>query len=334
MKEIRLRKPADLDQLETRNMELGRVTRGEIRVRLHASSLNVHDSFVLKGVIPTEAGRIPLSDGAGEVIEIGADVTEFSPGDKVVSTFFSNWLAGKPTAPRLAAIAGESIDGYARDEVVAPATAFTRAPAGYSDIEAATLPCAALTAWRALFVEGSIQPGETVLIQGTGGVSTFALLFAKAAGARIIATSSSDTKLERLRSMGAHELINYKRDADWGKTAWKLADGRGVDHVVEVGGPSTLAQSIEACAVGGKIALIGVLTGFSGELPIGPMLTKNVRLTRMTVGSRENQVAMVQAIETNKIKPVVDKAFPREAMTEAFRYRETGRHVGKICLEW
>lgn len=160
------------------------------------------------------------------------------------------------------------------------------------------------------------------------------MLFAKAAGARITATSSSDTKLERLRSMGAHELINYKRDAAWGKTAWELAGGRGVDHVVEVGGPGRLAQSIEACAVGGKIALIGVLTGFSGELPIGPMLTKNVRLTGMTVGSRENQVAMVQAIETNKIKPVVDKAFPREAMAEAFRYRDAGRHVGKICLEW
>jgi NADPH:quinone reductase-like Zn-dependent oxidoreductase len=334
MKAIKLKKPAGLDQFEVEDVTLPQVTRGDIRVRLHASSLNVHDYFVVKGVLPTEEGRIPLSDGAGEVVETAGDVTEFSPGDRVISTFFPNWLAGKPTAERVGSISGDTVDGYARDEVVAPATAFTRAPRGYSDVEAATLPCAGLTAWRALFVEASVQPGETVLIQGTGGVSSFAFQFAKAAGARIIAMSSTDAKLERLRSMGAHELINYKRNPEWGRVARELTGGRGVDHVVEVGGPGNLAQSLEACTFGGNIALIGVITGFAGELPIGPMLTKNLRLTGMAVGSRENQVAMVRAIEANDIKPVVDKTFPRDELAEALRYHETGTHVGKICLKW
>ncbi len=334
MRAIKLRKPAGLDQFEIKDVELPQVRRGEIRVRLHACSLNVHDYYVVKGIFPTEAGRVPMSDGAGEVVETGEDVTEFAPGDRVMSTFFPNWLAGMPNAERLASVAGDSVDGYAREGVVAPAAAFTRAPAGYSDVEAATLPCAALTAWRALFVEASLRPGETVLVQGTGGVSIFALKFAKAAGAHIIATSSSDAKLERLLSIGAHEVINYKRDPSWGKTACELTGGRGVDHVVEVGGPGNLPQSLEACAYGGKIALIGVLTGFSGELAMGPVLTKNVRLAGVGVGSHEHQRAMVRAIEANNIKPVIDRTFPLEGLTDAFHYHQTNRHLGKICVEW
>jgi NADPH:quinone reductase-like Zn-dependent oxidoreductase len=334
MRAIRLKKPGGLDQLVLAMVKSPPVRRGDIRVRLHASSLNFHDYYVVKGVFPTENGRIPMSDGAGEVIEMGEDVTEFSLGDKVMGTFFPGWLAGKPTAESLASVAGDSVDGYAREEAVAPATAFTRTPAGYSDVEAATLPCAALTAWRALFVEASLRPGETVLVQGTGGVSTFALQFANAAGARIIAISSSDAKLARLRSMGAHEFINYKRDPTWGKTAREVTDGRGVDHIVEVGGPGNLAQSLEACAHSGNIALIGVLTGFSGELAMGPMLTKNVRLTGITVGSREHQLSMVRALEANNIKPIIDRTFPFERLAEAFLYHQTSRHFGKICLEW
>lgn len=334
MRAIRLRKPGGLERLELGEAELPPVGRGELRVRLHASSLNYHDYFVVTGRGPTPDGRIPMSDGAGEVVAVGAGVTGFAPGDRVVSTFFPHWLGGEPTRESLSSVLGDSDDGYAREEVVAPATAFTRAPAGYSHAEAATLTCAGLTAWRALFVEATLMPGETVLVQGTGGVSIFALQFAKAAGARVIATSSSDEKLERLTAMGADHVINYKRDEAWGTTARRLTGGRGVDHVVEIGGAGTLGQSIVACRLRGHIALIGVLAGFAGEVPTAAIMSGNVRISGLTVGSREHQLAMIRAIDANGIKPVIDSSFPLEGIADAFRRQESGRHFGKICLEW
>ncbi|WP_257450421.1 zinc-dependent alcohol dehydrogenase family protein [Archangium lipolyticum] len=334
MRAIRLRKPGGLERLELGTAELPPVGKGEIRVRLHASSLNYHDYFVVTGRGPTPDGRIPMSDGAGEVVEVGEGVTGFAPGDRVVSTFFPRWLGGEPTLESLSSVPGDADDGYAREEVVAPATAFTRAPAGYSHAEAATLTCAGLTAWRALFVEATLMPGETVLVQGTGGVSIFALQFAKAAGARVIATSSSDEKLERLTALGADHVINYKRDEAWGATARRLTGGRGVDHVVEIGGAGTLTQSIAACRLRGHIGLIGVLAGFVGEVPTAAIMSGNVRISGLTVGSREHQLAMIRAIEANGIKPVIDSSFPLEGIADAFRRQESGRHFGKICLEW
>ena len=251
MRTIQLHKPGGLDRLHLTQTDRQAPRRGEIVVRVGASSLNFHDYAVVMGMIPTPEGRVPMSDGAGEVIEIGEDVTEFAVGDKVVSTFFPHWMDGEPEREVMGAVPGDAADGFAREFVTAPTTSFTRAPEGYSDAESATLTCAGLTAWRALVVNGAIKSGETVLVQGTGGVSIFALQFAKAAGARVIATSSSDEKLERLRAMGADHLINYRSDEKWGETARKLTDGRGVDHVVEIGGSGTLPQSIAACRVGG-----------------------------------------------------------------------------------
>jgi NADPH:quinone reductase-like Zn-dependent oxidoreductase len=251
-----------------------------------------------------------------------------------MSTFFPLWLGGEPTIEMLSAVPGDRNDGYACEEVVAAATAFTKVPAGYSHAEAATLPCAALTAWRALFVEAQLKPGETVLVQGTGGVSIFALQFAKAAGATVIATSSSDAKLERLRAMGADHLINYKKDEAWGETARRLTGGQGVDHVVEIGGAGTLTQSIAACKLRGNVALIGVLAGYAGVVPTVAIMAGNVKVNGLTVGSREQQIAMVRAIEANGIKPIIDRSFPLEGIADAFRHQESGTHFGKICLEW
>jgi NADPH:quinone reductase-like Zn-dependent oxidoreductase len=334
MRAIRLRKPGGLERLEIGEVELPTVGPGEIRVQLHASSLNYHDYMVVTGGIPTPDGRIPMSDGAGDVVEVGDGVSEFAPGDRVVSTFFPRWLGGEPELANLVEVPGDRSDGYAREAVVMPATAFTHAPAGYSHAEAATITCAALTAWRALFVEARLRPGETVLVQGTGGVSIFALQFAKAAGARVIATSSSDEKLERLRAMGADHLINYRQDEAWGATARKLTGGRGVDHVVEIGGAGTLTHSIAACRLRGHIALIGVLAGYAGEVPTVAIMGGNVRISGLTVGSREQQIAMIRAIEASGIRPVIDSSFPLERMADAFRHQESGRHFGKICLEW
>ncbi len=334
MRAIRLRKPGGLDSLYVGEAEAGPVGAGEIRVRLHASSVNYHDYIVVMGGIPTPDGRIPMSDGAGEVTEVGSGVSGFAVGDRVVSTFFPLWLAGEPTLETLAQVPGDRNDGYARDEVVAPATSFTHAPAGFSHAEAATLTCAGLTAWRALFVEAPLLPGDTVLVQGTGGVSIFALQFAKAAGAVVIATSSSDAKLDRLRALGADHLINYKRDAEWGVTARGLTGGRGVDHIVEIGGAGTLAQSIAACRLRGNIALIGVLAGFAGNVATAAIMAGNVRINGLTVGSREQQLAMIKAIEANAIRPVIDSCFDLEQIADAFRRQESGQHFGKICLEW
>ncbi|MBV1824012.1 zinc-dependent alcohol dehydrogenase family protein [Komagataeibacter oboediens] len=306
---------------------------GEIRVRLHASSLNYHDYAVVSGMWGPAVPRIPMADGAGEVVETGAGVTEFAPGDRVVSTFFPTWLSGAPQVIGFTTVPGDGVDGYAREYVTAPATSFTHAPRGWTHAQAATLTTAGLTAWRSLFVDDRISPGDTVVVQGTGGVSIFALQFAKMAGATVIATSSSGAKLDRLRELGADHVINYRENPQWGKTAWDLTDGRGVDHVIEVGGPATLAQSMEAIRVGGHISTIGILSGVSGHLEIVPMLLKQFRLQGVLVGSRADQQGMVRAFDAHAIRPVIDRAFPLENIVDAFRYQESNRHFGKICLE-
>ncbi|MNZ98051.1 alcohol dehydrogenase [compost metagenome] len=277
--------------------------------------------------------RIPMADGAGEVIAVGAGVSEFAVGDAVVSTFFPTWLAGEPQVEGFATVPGDGVDGYAREFVTSPASAFTRAPQGWSHVEAATLTTAGLTAWRALMADGGLKPGDTVLVQGSGGVSIFALQFARMAGATVIATSSSDEKLERLEALGASQLINYRKDLAWGETVRRLTGGRGVDHVIEVGGPGTLAQSMEAVRVGGHISVIGILSGLGGELSIIPALLKQIRLQGVLVGSRAQQQAMIRAIDANGMRPLIDRCFAVDEIVEAFRYQESNRHFGKICLE-
>lgn len=306
---------------------------GEITVRLHANSLNYHDFAVVSGMWGPSEPRIPMADGAGVVIAVGDEVTDFAVGDHVVSTFFPTWLAGEPSVEGFATTPGDGVDGYARETVTASVNAFTLTPKGWSHIEASTLTTAALTAWRALMSDGALKPGDTVLIQGTGGVSIFALQFAKMAGATVIATSSSDEKLDRLKALGANHLINYRKTANWGELAREITNGRGVDHIVEVGGPATLDQSMMAARVGAHISVIGILTGLGGEVSIVSALIKQLRLQALIVGNRTQQQDMVKAIDANKMHPVVDKVFPLESIVEAFKYQESNKHFGKICLE-
>ncbi|MDQ0565388.1 zinc-binding dehydrogenase [Erythrobacter citreus] len=335
MKAIRTgAKPSTLDALEWVDIDAAAAPGpGEITVDLKASSLNYHDYAVVKGMIPTEPGRIPMSDGAGIVSAVGDGVTEFAVGDQVVSTFFPDWLDGRPPSSAFTRVPGDGIDGYAREAVTAPTHWFTRAPSGFSHAEAATLTCAGLTAWRALFVDYAVKPGDTVLVQGTGGVSIFALQFAKAAGATVIATSSSNEKLERVRELGADHLINYKEVEAWGPKALEITGGRGVDCVVEIGGAGTLDQSMLATRVGGHVALIGVLAGFAGPVQTALLFSKNLKVQGLTVGSRAMQQDMIAAIEANGIKPVISDTFALADLADAFRHQESGSHFGKISVE-
>ena len=335
MKAIRTgAKPSTLDALEWVDIDAAAAPGpGEIIVDLKASSLNYHDYAVVKGMIPTEPGRIPMSDGAGIVSAVGDGVTEFAVGDHVVSTFFPDWLDGRPPSSAFTRVPGDGIDGYAREAVTAPTHWFTRAPSGFSHADAATLTCAGLTAWRALFVDYAVKPGDTVLVQGTGGVSIFALQFAKAAGATVIATSSSNEKLERVRELGADHLINYKEVEAWGPKALEITGGRGVDCVVEIGGAGTLDQSMLATRVGGHVALIGVLAGFAGPVQTALLFSKNLKVQGLTVGSRAMQQDMIAAIEANGIKPVISDTFALADLADAFRHQESGSHFGKIAVE-
>jgi len=331
---VRCGAPASLDSLTPGTMaDPGQPGPGEIRVRLQASSLNYHDFAVVAGMIPTAEGRIPMSDGAGVIEAVGDGVTGFKPGDLAVSIFFPDWLDGAAPSSAFTRVPGDGIDGYAREAVVVPEHWFTRVPAGYSAAEAATLTCAGLTAWRALFVDDAIRPGQTVLVQGTGGVSVFALQFAKAAGARVIATSSSDAKLERMKALGADELINYKENPAWGMKALELTGGTGVDCVVEIGGAGTLDQSMMATRVGGHVALIGVLAGFAGPVQTALLMAKNLRVQGLTVGSRAQQLDMIAGIEANGIRPVISDHFSLAGLADAFRHQAANAHFGKIVVD-
>lgn len=335
MKAIVTRKPSKLDTLQVIDLvDPGAPGAGEIRVKLHASSLNYHDYAVANGAIPADDGRILMSDAAGVVETVGPGVTDFKPGDTVISCFFPYWQDGAPPHGNFSHVPGDGLDGYARDTVVCSATWFTHAPKGYSHLEAATLPCAALTAWRALVVEGGLKAGDSVLILGTGGVAVFALQFAKMMGATAIITSSSDTKLEHARKLGADHTINYKTQTKWGEAVKEGTGGRGVDHVLEIGGPGTLPQSINACRVGGHISLIGILTGVAGPVPTLLMMAKQIKLQGIIVGNRRHQMEMVRALDANPaVRPVIDRTFPLANLADAFRYEEGATHFGKICVE-
>lgn len=333
MRAIKLKKPGGLDNLQLVEIKPVEPQCGEIRVRIHASSLNFHDYVVAIGLLPVDDGRIPMSDGAGIVEAVGPGVSRFQPGDRVMSCFFPQWSSGPVRDPaQLGGVPGDNVDGFAAETVTMPASAFTRMPEGYTFEQAATLPCAAATAWRALMVEAKVKLGDTVLVQGSGGVSVFALQFAKAAGCHVIATSSSDAKLEKLAALGADQLINYRQFENWGDRTLELTGGKGVNVIVEVGGSGTLAQSVRAVAMGGHISLIGVLTGFEGQVPTVELFQENAVISGITVGSQANQEDMVKAINTTGILPVIDRSFGLEELAEAFRLQESQQHFGKICL--
>lgn len=308
---------------------------GEVLVRLKAATLNYRDLLTVKGGYGSRQKfpLIPVSDGAGAVEAVGPGVREFKPGDRVIGSFFEGWLGGEPSEAKMRTALGGAVDGVLCERRVFPAHALVRTPDHLNDAEAAALPCAALTAWSAVVKLGDVKPGQTVLTQGTGGVSIFALQFAKMAGARVIATSSSDAKIERLKALGADVTINYKTTPDWGKTARRMT-GRGVDLVVEVGGVGTLNESIRATKIGGTIAFIGVLAGQPQAEPRIPlMVMQQQRLQGTTVGSVEDLQAMANAIAANGMKPVMDRSFPFTQAKDAFAYMASGAHFGKVSIE-
>ncbi|MBJ2149895.1 NAD(P)-dependent alcohol dehydrogenase [Paracoccus sp. IB05] len=335
MKAIQLAFPGGLENLRLVDLpEPAAPGVGEITVRLHASSLNYHDLLVVTRPRKADGALIPMADGAGVVTAIGADVTEFAPGDAVVSCFFPEWQTGRDMPGSFATVPGDGIDGFARESVTLPASAFTHAPKGYSHTEAATLTTAGLTAWRALVVDGRIKAGDTVLVLGSGGVSILALQMARSMGARVIATTSDAAKAERLRDLGADAVIDYVANPDWSVAVMEATAGRGVDIVIEVGGPATLTQSIRSCRVGGHIALIGVLTGYSGEVATVELMARQQKLQGLIVGSREDQRDMVRALEAFSWRPVIDRSLKLEEIAGAFAWQQAGRHFGKICLTW
>lgn len=307
---------------------------GRVLVRVRATSLNYRDLLVVKGLYSRNLPlpMIPLSDGAGEVVEVGAGVTRVKPGDRVAAAFMQTWQAGGITETATRSALGGAIDGMLAESVVLHEDGLVRIPDHLTFEEAATLPCAGVTAWHALFAEEPLTPASTVLIQGTGGVSLFALQFAKLAGARVIATSSSDEKLERVLALGASDGINYKSTPDWEKRVLELTGGVGVDHVVEVGGAGTLGKSLRAVRHGGHISLIGVLSGGSGDVPLFGALMKNVRIQGIYVGSRTMFEDMTRATAQHKLRPVVDRIFNFTEAPDALRHLESGSHFGKVVI--
>jgi len=305
----------------------------EVLVRLRAASLNYRDLLIVKGQYNPKMPlpRIPLSDAAGEVAAVGPGVWRVQVGQRVAAIFMQKWISGELDETKAKSALGGEIDGLLAEYAVLHEDGLVQVPEHLSFEEAATLPCAAVTAWHGLVTEGHVKPGDTVLLQGTGGVSLFALQFARLAGARVFITSSSNEKLERARKLGAVEGINYKETPEWGDKIRALTDGRGVDHVVEVGGAGTLGQSLRAVRRGGQISLIGVLSG-PGQVNPVPILMKNVRVQGIFVGSREMFEAMNRAIAASQLRPIIDRVFPFTEVVQAFRYLESGAHFGKICI--
>lgn len=333
MKVMELRDAFGIDNLKLAERADEPLRAGQTRVRVRATSLNYRDLMTVKhgGGRGVKLPLIPLSDGAGEVVEVGPEVSRVKPGDRVMGNFMQTWLAGEPTQAHAASALGGAIDGMLAEHVVLHEDGLVHTPDYLSDAEAATLPCAALTAWQALMTQGGMQAGDTILVLGTGGVSIFALQFAGIAGARAIVTSSSDAKLERATELGASHTINYRTTPNWEQKVLDLTDGIGVDHVVEVGGVGTLEKSLQAVRVGGAVSLIGVLTG-SGTMDPMAILRKSIRLQGIYVGSRAMFETMNRALSLHQLRPVIDSTFPFEESPHALSYMESAGHFGKIAV--
>jgi NADPH:quinone reductase-like Zn-dependent oxidoreductase len=306
----------------------------EVRVRVHAVSLNYRDIMVAKGTYPvtSDGPVVPTSDGAGEIIEVGTAVTRFKTGDRVITTFFPGWVDGEPTAAKTSSPFGAGADGLLAKEVALNEEALVAIPADLSYSEAATLSCAGLTAWTTFFWEAKLKPGDSVLLLGTGGVSIAALQIAKAAGLYSIITSSSDEKLARAKALGANATINYRTTPDWQAEVLKLTDGRGVDLVLEVGGTDTLAQSVNSTRMGGSVAIIGGVSGFGGELQPFSLIGGKRKLLGIYVGPRKALEELVDFVALNNIKPIVDREFPFSQAREAYAFLEAGQHFGKVVI--
>jgi len=332
MKAYELRETNGIDSLIAVERQVPKPGPGEVLIRVHAVSLNYRDLLIVQGRYARglKLPVIPVSDGAGEIVEIGSGVTRVKKGDRVAGIFIQSWLGGEvsPSTPR--ATLGGSVDGMLAEYVVLPQDGVVHIPEHLSYEEAATLPCAAVTAWHAL-TTWTLRPGISVLAQGTGGVSVFALQFARIAGARVIVTSSSDEKLRRAAELGAADLINYKTTPDWDQKVIELT-GIGVDHIVEVGGPGTLARSMNAVRVGGRISIIGLLTGVEVTVSPMPILGKQIQVQGVFVGSREMFEAMNRAITLHKLRPVIDRVFEFDGARDAVKHLQSGAHFGKIVI--
>lgn len=324
-----------IDNLELVEQETPEPKLGEVLVEFHAASLNYRDFMVVSGTYnpKMKLPAVPFSDGAGEVAAIGEGVTKWKIGDRVMPIFAQRWFDGDSSEEkrRTSLGAGAQWPGVLREFGTFGEEGLVGIPEHLSFEEAATLPCAALTAWNALILSGKLKPGETVLTLGTGGVSVFAVQFAKLAGARVISTSGSDAKVERLRELGVVETINYTEHDDWDKAAIELTNRVGVDHVVEVGGAGTLAKSLNAVRIGGHVAMIGALTGAANFNPV-TVFMKAVRLQGIFTGSRTLFEEMNKAITVNKLKPVIDRVFAFDEVREALKHMESASHFGKIVV--
>jgi NADPH:quinone reductase-like Zn-dependent oxidoreductase len=307
----------------------------EVLVRLRAAALNFRDLVVLEGGYGSRQKRenlVPLSDGAGEIVEIGSEVDDWHVGDRVVGCFFPGWQGGPATERRTAESLGGSLDGVACEYRAFAADVVVRGPRHLNFVRSATLPCAALTAWAAVIGSDCVGPGASVLTQGTGGVSLFALQFARAAGAQVIATSSSAQKLEKLRVLGADHVVNYVEHPKWGDAVRQLVPD-GVDLVVEIGGGDTMGQSLRAVRMGGTVSIIGVVAGARHDLNVPILIMKNIRLQGASVGNRDQLVAMIRAMEQHAIRPQIDRTFPLTELRQALAHLKSQQHVGKICVE-
>ena len=308
---------------------------GQVLLQMKAASLNFRDLLVPKrgyGSLTGTLPLIPISDGVGKVIASGEGVRRVVVGDRVCPIFNQSWISGPPTVERLSSTLGGPLDGVMAEYMVLNEDCVVKAPVHLSNEEAATLPCAALTAWSAVVTDGQVKAGDKVLVQGTGGVSLFALQFAKLHGAHVTVISSSDEKLQRAILLGADEGINYMSTPEWGKEVNRMTDGDGIDLIIEVGGQKTLPQSLRAVRAGGTISLIGVLSGSNMNVSLGLIVTRKVRLQGISVGSRDGMEAMIRAISQHAMKPVVDRIFAFEELREALDYLERSGHFGKICI--
>jgi NADPH:quinone reductase-like Zn-dependent oxidoreductase len=327
---------ANIDGLQAIDYPVRDLGLGEVRIRVHAVALNYRDLMVASGnyLVSVDDPIIPCSDGAGEVLAVGPGVTRVQVGDRVAGSFFPFWHEGAPTPAKIRNGLGGDIDGMLAEEVVLHEDALAIVPAGLSFIEAATMPCAAVTAWNAIFVSSNhVKPGDTVLLLGTGGVSILGLQLARAAGLRTIVTSSSDEKLARARELGAHHTINYTTIPEWQDEVLHLTHGVGAQVVLEVGGQGTVNRSVAAVAMGGTVAIIGGVSGFGGEVNPAALLASAKRLVGVHVGSRAMLEDVMRFVDASGVKPVIDRVFPFDQAQDAYRYLESGAHFGKVVID-
>ncbi|MDJ0616069.1 MAG: NAD(P)-dependent alcohol dehydrogenase [Calothrix sp. MO_192.B10] len=336
MKVWQVQSPGGLDALMLVDKPQPQPGIKQVLLKMGAASLNYRDLLAVKGAYGSKQRFpfVPFSDGVGEVVAVGEGVTKVQIGDRVAGIFMQSWVSGRFQANHPKSALGGAIDGVLAEYVTLDEDGVVKVPAHLSHESAATLPCAAVTAWNALTTVGKLQPGDTILILGTGGVSLFALQFARMMGLRVIATSSSDEKLDKLIQLGASDGINYKKIPNWDEKVWEITEKKGVDRVIEVGGANTLNKSLRALSYGGHISLIGVLSGFSADISTVTILQKGIHIQGIYVGSREMFEDMNRAISLHQMQPIIDRVFPFEQAPEALAYMESGAHFGKICLQF